>query len=87
MERADKAPEMPRFKKLCCSGVYRTRLASAVLELETDARRKCEKLTPRLPIPPGRIITGGLLGQCELVMEDREIDLPFTVKDRWEQER
>jgi hypothetical protein len=36
----------------------------------------CEKLTPRLWLA-GREITGtgGLLGQCELAIDDRDIDL------------
>lgn len=78
---------MPRFRNFSCSGVYRMRLASAVLALVIEARRKCEKLTPRRAILPGRTITGGLLGQCELVMEDREYDLPLAVKDRWDGDR
>ena len=84
MERAEEAPETPRVKNLSCSGVYRIPLASAVLSLVIEARRKCEKLMPRLPMPPVRTITGGLLGQCELVTDDREKDLPFAVKDRWD---
>ncbi len=49
---------------------------SAVLAVAAEPRRcKCEKLTPRLPMPPARATTGGLLGQCELANDDREIDL------------
>ena len=59
-------------------------LASLVLALVIEARRRCEKLTPRFPMLLGRTITGGLLGQCELVMDDREKDLPFAIKDRWD---
>ena len=87
LERADEAPETPRVKNFSCSGVYCIPLASIVLALVIEARRKCEKLTPRLPMLLGRNITGGLLGQCELVMDDREKDLPFSVKDRWDWDR
>jgi hypothetical protein len=47
-----------------------------VLAVATEERRsrRCEKLTPRLPRPPDRATTGGLLGQYELASEDRETD-------------
>jgi hypothetical protein len=47
-----------------------------VLAVTIEARRsrKCEKLTPRRPRPPDLAITGGLLGQCELAREKRDMD-------------
>jgi hypothetical protein len=47
-----------------------------LLAVAADERRSCrwEKLTPRLPRPTDREMTGGLLGQCELVREDRDMD-------------
>jgi hypothetical protein len=41
---------------------------------EERRSRRCEKLTPRLPRPPDRAMTGGLLGQWELANEERDID-------------
>jgi hypothetical protein len=50
---------------------------SQVPAVAADERRlrRCEKLTPRLPKPPERTTTGGLLGKCELARDEREIDL------------
>jgi hypothetical protein len=47
-----------------------------VLTVATEERRsrKWEKLTPRLPRPADRAATGGLLGQCELTKEERDVD-------------
>jgi hypothetical protein len=46
-----------------------------VLAVATEERRcRCEKLTPRRPSPPDRATTGGLLAQCELAREDRDMD-------------
>ena len=57
-----------------------------VLAVATDERRsrRCEKLTPRLPRPPERAITGGLLGQCELAREERDMDRCLMDTERWD---
>lgn len=55
--------------------VYATAPVSTLLAVAVDPRRwRWEKLTPRLPIPPARAMTGGLLGQCELASEDFETE-------------
>lgn len=46
-----------------------------VLALATDFCLRWEKLTPRFPRLPGLTMTGGLLGQCELAIDDRDTDL------------
>jgi hypothetical protein len=55
-----------------------------VLAVATDERRsrKCEKLTPRLPKPPDRLMTGGLLGQCELAQDERDMERCWTDAER-----
>jgi len=56
------------------------------LAVAADERRsrRCEKLTPRLPRPPDRATTGGLLGQCELAKEERDMDRRLMDIDRWD---
>ena len=52
-------------------GVYAIAPVSTVLAVAVDPPRcRREKLTPRFPMPPARAMTGGLLGQCELMSED-----------------
>lgn len=45
--------------------------------------RRCEKLTPRLPKPPGRT-TAGLGCQRELPREERDIDRRLTEAVRYD---
>jgi hypothetical protein len=56
-----------------------------VLAVATEERRtrKWEKLTPRLPSPADRVETRGLLGQCELAKEERDMDLRLMDTERW----
>lgn len=53
-----------------------------MLALVIELRLRCEKLTPRFPKLLGRTMTGGLLGQWELAMDERDIDLRFAAEDR-----
>jgi hypothetical protein len=55
-----------------------------VLAVATEERRtrKWEKLTPRLPSPADRVETRGLLGQCELAKEERDMDLRLMDTER-----
>lgn len=73
----------PRLKYVPCCGVYCAPPVSAVLAVITEERRACGKLTPRLKLL-GRIATGGLLAQCELPKEDREIESGRTEAVRCE---
>ena len=47
-----------------------------VLAVATEERRsrRCEKPTPRRPRPPDLATTGGLLAQCELARDERDIE-------------
>jgi hypothetical protein len=66
-----------------CLGVYCEPPVSAVYAVAPEERRICGKLTPRLK-GLARIATGGLLAQCELPKEDREIDIGRTDGVRFE---
>ena len=78
------AESLERLRNLRCSGVYCGPPVLAVKALAIELRFKWEKLTPRFPRLLGRPMTGGLLGQTELVIEDLEIDLLCATTERWE---
>ena len=63
-----------RLRNLRCSGVYCGPTVSFVHALAVELLRKWEKLTPRFAALPGRTMMGGLLGQCELAKEERDVD-------------